>query len=254
MRSGELAAMAGVTVRTLRHYHHVGVLPEPPRSSAGYRRYDVSHLIRLLGITRLTALGIPLAALPEILDDPGKAGELLDELDREAAEEIDTLTARRNSIAALRHTGTPPDLPLELSAWHAVVSAAPVEDAHQEVPPEMMRYERELLVLLSHLLGADGPSRMSALLDLLSEQAEDLAAFDDVGQQFYALSADATDDEVTMLVRKIAQRISPLADSFTGLSSLGPEATGLVEQLNENKLNRAQQRVLRRVDPLLRRA
>lgn len=42
MRSGELAELAGVSVRTLRHYHRIGLLPEPPRTSAGYRTYASS--------------------------------------------------------------------------------------------------------------------------------------------------------------------------------------------------------------------
>ena len=48
MRSAELARLAGVTVRTVRHYHHVGVLAEPRRGINGYRSYDVHDLIRLL--------------------------------------------------------------------------------------------------------------------------------------------------------------------------------------------------------------
>ena len=50
MLSSELAELAGVTVRTLRHYHQIGLLPEPPRSTGGYRRYNVSDLVRLLRI------------------------------------------------------------------------------------------------------------------------------------------------------------------------------------------------------------
>ncbi|MEV4016841.1 MerR family DNA-binding transcriptional regulator [Nonomuraea angiospora] len=37
MLSSELAELAGVTVRTLRHYHQIGLLPEPRRASGGYR-------------------------------------------------------------------------------------------------------------------------------------------------------------------------------------------------------------------------
>jgi DNA-binding transcriptional MerR regulator len=32
-----LAAYAGVTVRALRHYHQIGLLPEPERDHSGYR-------------------------------------------------------------------------------------------------------------------------------------------------------------------------------------------------------------------------
>ena len=36
---GQLAAYAGVTVRAVRHYHQIGLLPEPERDASGYRRY-----------------------------------------------------------------------------------------------------------------------------------------------------------------------------------------------------------------------
>ncbi|WP_344167895.1 MerR family transcriptional regulator [Kribbella lupini] len=32
-----LAAYAGVTVRAVRHYHQIGLLPEPERDHSGYR-------------------------------------------------------------------------------------------------------------------------------------------------------------------------------------------------------------------------
>lgn len=39
MRIGEYAALVGVSTRTVRHYHHLGLLPEPARLSNGYRDY-----------------------------------------------------------------------------------------------------------------------------------------------------------------------------------------------------------------------
>lgn len=39
MRIGEFAELVGVTTRTVRHYHHIGLLPEPDRSANGYRIY-----------------------------------------------------------------------------------------------------------------------------------------------------------------------------------------------------------------------
>jgi hypothetical protein len=39
---GQLAAYAGVTVRAVRHYHQIGLLPEPERDASGYRRYGAT--------------------------------------------------------------------------------------------------------------------------------------------------------------------------------------------------------------------
>ncbi|MEU6696234.1 MerR family transcriptional regulator [Pseudonocardia sp. NPDC046786] len=54
----EIAELAGTTARSVRHYHQVGLLPEPERRSNGYKQYGVTHLIRLLRIKRLVDLGV----------------------------------------------------------------------------------------------------------------------------------------------------------------------------------------------------
>jgi DNA-binding transcriptional MerR regulator len=44
---GELARLAGVTVRTLHHYDRIGLVQPGERTAAGYRSYDVHDLDRL---------------------------------------------------------------------------------------------------------------------------------------------------------------------------------------------------------------
>lgn len=59
----QLAELAGTTVKAVRHYHKIGLLEEPHRTSNGYKQYDVRHLLSLLRITRLTDLDMPLAQI-----------------------------------------------------------------------------------------------------------------------------------------------------------------------------------------------
>lgn len=66
---GEVAAMAGVTVRTLHHYEEVGLVV-PSRSPSGYRHYDESHIDRLTRALYYRELGLPLPEITSILDDP----------------------------------------------------------------------------------------------------------------------------------------------------------------------------------------
>jgi DNA-binding transcriptional MerR regulator len=238
--SSELADLAGVTVRTLRHYHQIGLLPEPPRSAGGYRHYDVGHLVRLLRITRMTALGIPLSALPGVLDDPAAAEELLDELDRRAAADIERLTARRADIAALRRSGGPPDLPPELSAWRS----APGEGT----PADMARFEHEQLVLAGHLLGTDGPAGFTALF---GEADDGLAAPAPLTARFYALEPGTADDEIAALVDDLVTFLGPVTARLAGRPPIGPRASALMEELNERTLRPVQHRVLRRVQQRL---
>lgn len=63
----QLAAYAGVTVRTVRHYHAKGLLPEPDRDHSGYRRYDAAAVTELVRIRTLSAAGVPLSRVRELL-------------------------------------------------------------------------------------------------------------------------------------------------------------------------------------------
>ena len=69
MKSNELAKLAGVTVRTLRHYHAIGLLDEPPRQANGYRDYRPEDLLRVLRIRQLASLGFPLDQVAGLLDE-----------------------------------------------------------------------------------------------------------------------------------------------------------------------------------------
>ena len=69
LRSGELAKLAGVTVRTLRHYRTIGLLPDPPRDENGYCSYGIEDLVRVLRIKRLASLGFSLEDIGGMLDD-----------------------------------------------------------------------------------------------------------------------------------------------------------------------------------------
>ncbi|SIO84512.1 MerR family transcriptional regulator [Nocardiopsis sp. JB363] len=237
MLSSELAELAGVTVRTLRHYHQIGLLPEPPRSIGGYRRYDVSDLVRLLRITRSTALGVPLSALPAVLDDPAAVEELLDELDRQAAAEIERLNARRADIAALRSSGSPPDLPPELSVLRSAPEAG--------VPEEMARYEHEQLVLIGHLLGEGGPAELAALFE--GADREMIERLEPLTARFYVLGPDTPEDEVASLIDDWTTGLAPLSERLAGTPEPDPKASALLDELNEQTLTPVQHRVLRRV-------
>ena len=68
---GQLASYAGVTVRAVRHYHQIGLLPEPERDASGYRTYQAAAVVRLIRIRTLAEAGVPLARVRELLDaDP----------------------------------------------------------------------------------------------------------------------------------------------------------------------------------------
>lgn len=236
MRSSELAELVGVTARTLRYYHQIGLLPEPSRKVGGYRDYDVSHLVQLLRITRMTALGVPLSVLPAVMDGTAAAEELLDELDRDAAAEIERLSARRDSIAALRGSGAPPDLLPELLAWRS--------DPAREVPTDMARYEHELLILVSHLLGTESPARLATMFGDPDQHMADTAP---LTARFYTLGPDTSEDDVSALVDDLVAHLEPAVARLAGESPLGEQAAALIDDLHAQRLQPVQHRALRQV-------
>lgn len=70
MNVGEVAALAGVTVRALHHYDRIGLLSPSGRTAAGYRQYSPADLDRLHQVLLYRELGFPLEEVARLLDDP----------------------------------------------------------------------------------------------------------------------------------------------------------------------------------------
>lgn len=109
MRIGELARRAGTTAKTLRFYEQAGLLPEPDRTTSGYRDYEPAVLDRLAFVKGAQAAGLTLAEIREVVavrEAQGPPCEhvvgLLDAhaLDLERA--IVELTALRDEVQRLR--------------------------------------------------------------------------------------------------------------------------------------------------------
>lgn len=97
-RIGQLARMAGVSDRTLRHYDKIGLLPPAAvDSTTGYRWYGVAELTRLERIRGLQRLGLSLRQITDVVDAPdAQLRQLLAE----------TVTVLRRDIAALSAAAT----------------------------------------------------------------------------------------------------------------------------------------------------
>lgn len=103
----QLADLVGVTPRAVRHYHRIGLLPEPPRTAQGYRSYGSADIIALQRIKVLTDAGVPLARVAELaatsLDDLAvKAQEIEAKIDQRI-HELETTKLRLRALAAGRN-------------------------------------------------------------------------------------------------------------------------------------------------------
>ena len=64
---GGLSKRTGVHLETVRYYEAIGIMPKPPRTPAGHRRYDQAHLKRLTFVKRSRELGFTLKEIRALL-------------------------------------------------------------------------------------------------------------------------------------------------------------------------------------------
>lgn len=123
MHSKELADFTGVTIRALRHYHALGILPEPARSDNGYRSYSVEDAVTVLRIKRLSALGFSLTKIKEMLGSERGSLELnaeaLEDLESSLTHEMERLERQRDMVRALLESEADPDVPMTYGAHFA---------------------------------------------------------------------------------------------------------------------------------------
>jgi len=111
---GDAAAFVGVTPRTIRHYHQVGLLPERERGSDGRRRYGYAEIIRLLWIRRMADAGIALddirdafhGAAPSGADGEDEIAGVLARLEDTLAAQEAELRRKRASVQRMRSLGS----------------------------------------------------------------------------------------------------------------------------------------------------
>jgi DNA-binding transcriptional MerR regulator len=67
LRIGELADQFGLNPKTIRYYEDIGLLPEPQRTTGGYRQYGADARERLNFILKARAIGLALDEIRRIL-------------------------------------------------------------------------------------------------------------------------------------------------------------------------------------------
>ncbi len=96
IKIGYLAKKTGLTVRTLHHYDHIGLLSPSHRSENGFRWYSRDDVIRLQRIQALKQFGCSLEEIRDFLSTP--QASLPDVIDRQIA----LLTHRIEEAQGLR--------------------------------------------------------------------------------------------------------------------------------------------------------
>ncbi|HXV92426.1 MAG TPA: MerR family transcriptional regulator [Pseudonocardia sp.] len=218
MRIGELAALVGTSTRAVRHYHHVGLLPEPERRANGYRSYSLRDAVLLARIRRLTELGLSLTEIRGLVTDDRRTDlrELLTKLDSDLARQEHEIRDRRARLAGLLEQGS--------------------LDADDPVSPEMaavlgglprsaggvVALERQWLAMLDTIVQGPEREQLMELMDSLTAPPDQSL---DVARMYAAIDEleDAAPDDPRIAV--LAEHLATLlSDRF---SRVLPEPGGV---------------------------
>ena len=196
----QLATYTGVTVRAVRHYHQIGLLPEPERDASGYRSYGATAVVQLIKIRTLADAGVPLSQVGALLDaDEATFAEAVTRIDTRLRGDIKRLQTNRKQIAQLAAGDSlllPPEVVAyldrlrelgvsermvqgERDGWILIAARWP-DRIPEWMPDKWAQLENPQLVRLYRLLGdiletGDG-SRLGEVADILVEMAEQAEA------------------------------------------------------------------------------
>ncbi|GLS05897.1 MerR family transcriptional regulator [Chitiniphilus shinanonensis] len=99
---GALGKAAGVNLETVRYYERIGLLPAPPRSDGGYRRYDGTAVQRLRFIRRGRELGFGIDEIRTLLQLADHPQQPCDAADRLAQRHLAEVEAKIADLQAMR--------------------------------------------------------------------------------------------------------------------------------------------------------
>ncbi len=235
---GQLAEYAGLTVRAVRHYHQIGLLPEPERDASGYRRYGPAAVISLIKIRTLASAGVPLSQIgPMLAADASTFAEAVQRIDCHLRDEIERLETSRKQIAQLtagNSLALPPEVvyyldrlreigasermvAAERDGWILVAARWP-DRIREWMPAKLAELDNPQLVrlyrVLSEIFDSDAAEdkRLEEAADIMAALAEQAYAADEINP-----GEEAHDDLPFDLLDDLAVEKDPRAQRLKDL-------------------------------------
>ncbi|MER6504615.1 MerR family transcriptional regulator [Streptomyces sp. NPDC001455] len=158
VKIGDAAAFAGTTPRAIRHYHQIGLLPEPERGGDGRRRYDYDDMIRLLWVRKMAEAGISLDDMRAAFDGARDIEETLGRLEETLAAQEADIKRQRAAVQRLRAVGSPLGLLSQL-----------VTDRLSHLPPGALRpSDLDALLVTERIFGPLGAAVQASVFIVLA--------------------------------------------------------------------------------------
>lgn len=230
MRVKELADLTETTVRTIRYYHQIGLLPVPEATGPSFGRhveqrgrvrdYGMAHLARLLRIRWLVDSGVPLASVRAILEEQDGDPDELDSIRTDLAislagvdERIEHLSRQRDRLIRLLRTtaegGPVSPMPRAVHRMYERMIARASDDGIAR----MIAAERQVVEFACY--SDELPPLVLDLAERLTEEQLDLimplfAEFRDLDQEMSSLSAAELDRRVDQMAEHAVEFVASL--------------------------------------------
>jgi DNA-binding transcriptional MerR regulator len=233
VKIGDVAAIAGTTPRAIRHYHQIGLLPEPERGSDDRRRYGYGEMIRLLWIRKMADAGIALNDIRDAFADTAPAGAdtdhdvtgILERLEETLEAQEAELQRQRTAVQRMRTRGSRMGLLSDLVASR--LESLPEGSVRRADLDNLLVIERvfgplgaalnatRYIALATH----PGLQKESDLVDAAEEALDDTVAVDDPRVAQVAAKRHAFDGMLNAAIDDsgLAEADEALVDSWDAL-------------------------------------
>jgi Cu(I)-responsive transcriptional regulator len=104
MNIGETSKASGVSVKMIRHYEEIGLLPPAVRTESGYRVYRPDDVHTLRFVRNARDLGFPLTEIADLLGLWRDRGRASAEVKRLALAHVEAIEARAATLRAMADT------------------------------------------------------------------------------------------------------------------------------------------------------
>ncbi len=223
---GGAAEFVGTTPRAIRHYHQLGLIPEPARGSDDRRRYGYDEMIQLLWIRRMADAGITLDDIrdafadADVADAAGSGGDvarILERLEESLVARQAELERQRTAVQRMRAQGS------RLGLLSDVVS-----DRLAELPEGALRQDDlDTLLVTERIFGALGASVQASRFIALATHPELREEADRIDA-----AEEALDDTVAVDDPRVAEVAAERAAFEATLNGV-IESSGLAQADND---------------------
>lgn len=102
MRIGEVSALAGATIQTIRYYERRGLVPAPDRLASGYREYPPNTVALVRFVKHAQGLGFTLREIEDLVELRENSSRSATQVRALATAKIADINGKMQQLSAMR--------------------------------------------------------------------------------------------------------------------------------------------------------